>query len=186
MSKTKGNPIHSARSALKNKRALSYIEWVCVILFFIILMAFVLSFVTAIDTIEGSRASIKHILDSFVDEHSIEIYELVKQNEAYEQANIKWMAVALKEVSNEVQRELDLVQINSSMVKMDEDGNPLYYIEAIQLNSNKAPNYGSVDNITVIITLQYTIKVPVRFMGSNVVWADIPLTIESEYTPKFD
>lgn len=168
----------AAKDAVQNKRGSIYVKWVCIILFLVILVAFMISFITAVDTAEGHRAYAKHALDSFAEEHSIAIYDEVKQN----QSNSGRRTWIYNEFMTKMVYGLDLKPAGTNKyVKYDANGNPLYYVGLGNYNIQMR-RYG--DNM-VSMKLRYTLTVPVTFMGTNTVWVDIPMEIVTEFTPKF-
>lgn len=168
----------AAKNAIQNKRGSIYVKWVCIILFLVILVAFMISFITAVDTAEGHRAYAKHALDSFAESHSIAIYDEVKQN----QTNVAVRGWINNEFLATMISGLDLKPSGSNQyAKLDSNGNPLYFVKMGAYNVRVSK--GANDMIKM--RLRYTLTVPVTFMGTNTVWVDIPMEIITEFTPKY-
>ena len=178
-------PSASVRSILKDKRGSSYVMWVCVILFIIVLLAFIMSFMTAIDTVEGHRAYVKQISDSFIDEHSIDIYQHIKKSDGDETYLGEY--AKLSELHRDVTEGLGLKQgAVGEYIKYDSAGKKQYSVTDIDIEMTLERSGGNfTSNEIVIFRITYTISVPVKFMGTNVVWADVPVDITAEFTPKF-
>ena len=173
-------PFQALRAAVQNKRGSVYVKWVCIILFLIILVAFMISFITAVDTVEGHRAFAKHSLDSYTEEHSIKIYEAVKQNDSSSR-RYSALETNLREtlITDLGLTRTDLYEFS----KFNESGEKMYSIKiapyaAVRIQKNEATKL-------VTVKLKYTLSVPVTFMGVNTVWVEIPMEIISEFTPKF-
>lgn len=164
------------KSVVKDKRGLSYIEWACVILFLIILIAFIMSFMIAVDTIESQRAYAKHQLDSYVEDHAIDIYKQVKQSDSK-----GGRLTGYNDMMTAIIDDAGLVYDSeiSRYIHYTEEGKQTYRLSPIGFSATKKSDK------MVEVHLTYTITVPVRFMGATVVWVDVPLDIVSEFTPKF-
>lgn len=176
---TEITPFRSIQATIQNKRASTYVKWVCIILFLIILVAFMMSFMIAVDTAEGHRAYAKHALDSYTEEHSIEIYGAVKQNKSNATERIQLQA----EIQDVLISKLGLVKTGTNeFSKLNESGGTLYYVT---MSERDTVQMRQTRDKTVQIRLAYTLTVPVTFMGTNTVWVDIPMEIISEFTPKF-
>lgn len=162
----------SLRNVVGNKQANSSIMWACLIVFFIILIAFMMSFATAIDTIEGQRSVAKHALDSYVEENAIRIYEEVKQNDDFTDTLLE------DEFAELFITQCGLVEKDGKYACQTEANGVLYYITRPTLSYEEA--------YSAKVIMSYTLSVPVQFGEQGTVWVDLDMNIVSRFNPKFD
>lgn len=163
---------HLIKKVIGNKDANSSITWVCIILFFIILMVFMMSFSTAIDTIEGQRGVAKHALDSYVDENAIRIYTEVKQHSDFTDTLFE------EEFAELFIEQSGLVEKDGKYVYQTEGNGDLYYITR--------PTLSYEESYSAKLIMSYTLSVPVHFGELGTVWVDIDMNIISRFNPKFE
>lgn len=168
----KGTRETSLRNIVGNKHGNSTIQWVALILFFIILMAFMLSFATAIDTVEGQRSVAKHSLDSYLEENAIRIYTEVKQNSDFTDTLFE------DEFAEIFIAQSGLVEKDGRYVYHTEGNGDLYYITR--------PTLSYEEQYSAKLIMSYTLSVPVHFGELGTVWVDLDMNIVSRFNPKFN
>ena len=156
---------------LKNKRGDGYFQACVMILILCMLIAVCLTFVTAVNTIRVVERNARIVLDSFVMENSIIIYDSIKNGHDFTEAvDVSRFQAKLADYNN-------LTKSGAYYYHYDADGDLDYristpYLSMIQTNSLK-------------IAANYTITIPIYFAGIQVTQVSIPVTIESKWTDKF-
>lgn len=161
----------SLKAVVGNKNANSMVQWVALILFFIILMVFLMNFATAIDTIEGQRSVAKHALDSYLEENAIRIYTEVKQNSDFTDTLFE------EEFAERFIEQSGLVEKDGKYVYETEGNGILYYITK--------PTLQFEEQYSAKLIMSYTLTVPVHFGELGTVWVDLDMNIISRFNPKF-
>lgn len=161
----------SLKTMIGNKRANSTVQWVALILFFIILMVFLMNFATTIDTIEGQRSVAKHALDSYLEENAIRIYTEVKQNDDYTETLFE------KEFAEQFISQSGLIEKDGKYVYETQGNGVLYYITK--------PTLQYEEEYSAKLIMSYTLTVPVHFGELGTVWVDLDMNIISRFNPKF-
>lgn len=161
----------SLRTIVGNKSANSTIQWVALILFFIILMVFLMNFATTIDTVEGQRSVAKHALDSYLEENAIRIYTEVKQNNDFTDTLFE------EEFAEQFIAQSGLVEKNGRYAYETEGNGVLYYITK--------PTLHYEEQYSAKLIMSYTLTVPVHFGELGTVWVDLDMNIISRFNPKF-
>ena len=156
---------------LKNKRGDGYIQACVMILILCMLIAVCLTFVTTVNTIRVVERNARIVLDSFVMENSIIIYDSIKNGHDFTEAvDVSQFRIKLADYN-------DLIKSGAYYYHYDPDGDLDYristpYLSMTQTNSLK-------------IAASYTITIPIYFAGIQVTQVSIPVTIESKWTDKF-
>lgn len=154
---------------LKNINGDGYI-WPCIITVVLsMIAAVVMYFLVTVPMIKIQYEDTKKVLDSFIIENSIGVYNSVKVGED-EQLSLNSTAFTEK---------------LSSFCFLDRNGDTLYsYDEEGQLRySLTEPTLTSESNLKV--TANYILSVPIYFNGNHITTADIPMKINAYYTEKF-
>lgn len=156
---------------LKNKRGDGYIQACVMILILCMLIAVCLTFVTTVNTIRVVERNARIVLDSFVMENSIIIYDSIKNGHDFTEAvDVSQFRAKLADYN-------DLTLSGRYYYHYGPDGDLDYrittpYLSMTQTNSLK-------------IAANYTITIPIYFAGVKVTQVSIPVTVESKWTDKF-
>ena len=156
---------------LKNKRGDGYIQACVMILVLCMLIAVCLTFVTTVNTIRVVERNARIVLDSFVMENSIIIYDSIKNGHDFTEAvDVSRFQAKLADYN-------DLTKSGRYYYHYDPDGDLDYrittpYLSMTQTNSLK-------------IAANYTITIPIYFAGVKVTQVSVPVTVESKWTDKF-
>ena len=156
---------------LKNKHGDGYIQACVMILILCMLIAVCLTFVTTVNTIRVVERNARIVLDSFVMENSLIIYDSIKNGHDFTEA------VDVSQYRSKLAAYSDMVKSGSYYYHYDADGDLDYristpYLSMTQTNSLK-------------IAASYTITIPLYFAGVKVTQVSIPVTVESKWTDKF-
>ena len=156
---------------LKNKRGEGYIQACIMILILCILIAVCLTFATTVNTIRVVERNVRIVLDSFVMENSIIIYDSIKNGHDFTEAvDVSQFRIKLADYN-------DLTQSRQYYCHYDPDGNLDYRITA--------PVLSMTQTNSLKIAANYTITIPLYFAGIQVTQVSIPVTVESKWTDKF-
>ncbi len=154
---------------LKNKKAEGYI-FPCVITVILgMIAAVVIYFISTVYMIKNQKEDVKKVLDSFVVENAIEIYNSIKVGED-EQLYLDSTAFIGK---------------LTSFSHLNKGGNTLYSYDSDGVLRYKLSKPILTADNDLKITASYTLYVPVYFNGILVATATIPIRINSYYTEKF-
>lgn len=156
---------------LKNKRGDGYFQACVMILILCMLIAVCLTFVTTVNTIRVVERNVRIVLDSFVMENSIIIYDSIKNGHDFTEAvDVSQFRIKLAEYN-------DLAQSGRYYYHYDTDGHLDYQISA--------PYLSMTQTNSLKIAANYTITIPLYFAGVKVTQVSIPVTVESKWTDKF-
>lgn len=156
---------------LKNKRGDGYIQACVMILILCLLIAVCLTFATTVNTIRVVERNVRIVLDSFVMENSIIIYDSIKNGHDFTEAvDVSQFRIKLADYN-------DLTQSGQYYCHYDPDGNLDYRITASVLSMTQTNS--------LKIAANYTITIPLYFAGVKVTQVSIPVTVESKWTDKF-
>ena len=156
---------------LKNKRGDGYIQACVMILILCLLIAVCLTFATTVNTIRVVERNVRIVLDSFVMENSIIIYDSIKNGHDFTEAvDVSQFRIKLADYN-------DLTQSRQYYCHYDPDGNLDYRITA--------PVLSMTQTNSLKIAANYTITIPLYFAGIQVTQVSIPVTVESKWTDKF-
>ena len=131
----------------------------------------ILTYASAISKVNIIRENSKIVLDSFVTENAVEIYNSIKQgNDFTEALNEDKYRTSLKEFCT--------LDVNGTkMYSYDSEGNEMYSITAPELSFETENE--------LELQVGYTVYVPIRFMGVTVSTANIPVEVTSDLAEKF-
>ena len=156
---------------LKNKRGDGYIQACVMILILCMLIAVCLTFVTTVNTIRVVERNARIVLDSFVMENSIIIYDSIKNGHDFTEAvDVSQFRANLAEYNN-------LRKTGAYYYHYYPDGDLDYRITA--------PVLSMTQTNSLKIAANYTITIPIYFAGVKVTQVSIPVTVESKWTDKF-
>ena len=154
-----------------NRKGEGYILPCVLILVVCMILSVFVSFALSVNVIRMSKRNTRVVLDSFVMQNSILIYDSIKNgNDFTEYLDEDEYIDALCEFCT-------LDKRGENLYAYDNDGNENYRISVPEIGYN-------YDNTLKIYT-SYTIFVPVYFAGVRVETVEVPLTIDSEFSDKF-
>lgn len=156
---------------MKNKRGEGYIPACITVIILCMLTAVCLTFVTTIGVVHMTERNSRIVLDSFVMQNAIQIYDSIKNGTDYTQ-------------------ELDetaYVEALCAFSKFDNSGDVLYAYgeDGEWLYSITRPVVSFTYEETLKIYASYTVTVPIAFGDVSMEWIRIPVTVESRYKEKF-
>lgn len=156
---------------LKNKRGDGYIQACVMILILCMLIAVCLTFVTTVNTIRVVERNARIVLDSFVMENSIIIYDSIKNGHDFTEAvDVSRFQAKLADYNN-------LTKSGAYYYHYDPDGDLDYRITT--------PVLSMTQTNSLKIAADYTITIPLYFAGMQISTVSIPITVESRLTNKF-
>lgn len=156
---------------LKNERGDGYIQACVMILILCMLIAVCLTFVTTVNTIRVVERNTRIVLDSFVMENSIIIYDSIKNGHDFTEAvDVSQFRIKLADYN-------DLTKSEAYYYHYAPDGSLDYRITT--------PVLSMTQTNSLKIAANYTITIPIYFAGVKVTQVSIPVTVESKWTDKF-
>lgn len=156
---------------LKNKRGDGYIQACFMILILCMLIAVCLTFATTVNTIRVVERNARIVLDSFVMENSIIIYDSIKNGHDFTEAvDVSQFRIKLADYN-------DLTESGAYFYHYDPDGDLDYRITT--------PVLSMTQTNSLKIAANYAITIPIYFAGVKVTQVSIPVTVESKWTDKF-
>ena len=156
---------------MKSKRAEGYVSTCVMIVIICMLLSVFVTFAVAVNTVKTVKRNSRVVLDSFVMQNSIEIYNSIKQG------NNKTDGIDAAEYREALTEFCTLEKLGYCYYNYDSDGDLNYYITT--------PYVGFTVDKKLQIFTSYTIYVPIRFAGIRVSTVRIPITVESKYNEKF-
>ncbi len=156
---------------MKNKRGDGYIGTCVMILILCMILSIFIEFVATVNVIRISERNARIVLDSFVMENSIEIYDSIKTGTDFTE---------VVDVEKYVSKycEYNSLDFNGNILYCcDDEGEELYWqtIPTVQL----------IEENRLKIFAEYTITVPLYFAGHQVTEVTVPITVTSKFNPKF-
>ena len=156
---------------MKSKRAEGYVSTCVMIVIICMLLSVFVTFAVAVNTVKTVKRNSRVVLDSFVMQNSIEIYNSIKQG------NNKTDGIDAAEYREALTEFCTLEKRGYCYYNYDSDGDLNYYITT--------PYVGFTVDKKLQVFTSYTIYVPIRFAGIRVSTVRIPITVESKYNEKF-
>ncbi len=156
---------------LRNKRGEGYIFPCVMIVVVCMILSVVIFFASAVSMVRITEQNTKIVLDSYVMQNSIQIYNSIKQGNDYTQALDREAYV------NALCDFCTLEKSGSYLYAYNDDGSLKYLITPPVITFRK-------EN-TLKIRLAYTLYVPIWFDGKIVRYAIIPVTVDSSFNEKF-
>ena len=156
---------------MKSKRGDGYIGTCVMILILCMILSIFIEFVATVNVIRISERNARIVLDSFVMENSIEIYDSIKTGTDF----------------TEVVDVEQYISKYSTYNSMDIRGNMLYCCddEGEELYWQTIPTVQLIEENRLKIIAEYTITVPLYFAGHQVTEVTVPITVTSRFNPKF-
>lgn len=156
---------------MKNRRGDGYIGTCVMILILCMILSIFIEFVATVNVIRISERNARIVLDSFVMENSIEIYDSIKTGTDF----------------TEVVDVEQYISKYSEYNSLDINGNMLYCVgdEGEELYRQTIPTVRLIEENRLKIIAEYTITVPLYFAGHQVTEVTVPITVTSKFNPKF-
>lgn len=156
---------------MKNKRGDGYIGTCVMILILCMILSIFIEFVATVNVIRISERNARIVLDSFVMENSIEIYDSIKTGTDF----------------TEVVDVEQYISKYSEYNSLDFNGNMLYCCgdDGEELYRQTIPTVQLIEENRLKIIAEYTITVPLYFAGHQVTEVTVPITVTSKFNPKF-
>ncbi len=162
----------SVRKIISNKSGFSTIQWAIMIIVLVTVLVFTVYYAATVSNAAAQRQKAKTALDEYLQTNAIRIYSEVKQKDDYTEEEY------VEEYIEFLARADNLTKESDRLVSYSESGATRYYMTIPQMTF--------LEDFTPKFIVEYTISLPVAFAGSNMIWVDIPMTIESRFIPKFD
>lgn len=159
------------RGILKNRRGEGYIKVCVIIIILCMLLSVFISFVSAVSIIRQVERNARVVLDSYVTQSSIEIYNSIKNGSDY--TELLNNAGYISEFSSF--NSLDFYR--NMLYSYDEDGNEQYRLTL--------PTLSFIRDKQLKIAVNYDITIPLYFAGIRVTEATVPITVVSRLNEKF-
>ena len=156
---------------MKNKKGEGYVSACVMIIVICMLMSVFVTFAVAVNTVKTVKRNSRVVLDSFVMQNSIEIYDSIKQG------NNKTNEIDAGEYVDALSDFCTLERQGFCYYNYDSDGEINYYITT--------PYVGFTTDKKLQIFTSYTVYIPIRFAGIRISTAKIPITVKAEYNEKF-
>mgnify|MGYP000980186695 CR=1 FL=1 len=156
---------------LKNKRGEGYIFPCLMIVVVCMILSILIFFASSVSVVRITEKNSKIVLDSYVMQNSIQIYNSIKQGNDYTEAlDRNDYIVALCDFCN-------LAKIGSYLYAYNDDGSLKYRMTL--------PIITFWEENSLKIQLSYTLYVPIWFDGRITQYAVIPVTVQSSFKEKF-
>lgn len=156
---------------MRNKKGEGYVPTCVMIVVICMLLSVFVTFAVAVNTVKTVERNSRVVLDSFVMQNSIEIYDSIKQG---------------NNETNEIEAD-EYREALSDFCTLEKTGDLFYnYDSDRDLNyCISKPYVGFTTENKLQIYASYTVYIPIRFAGIRVSTAVIPITVESKYNEKF-
>lgn len=156
---------------MRNKRGEGYITACVTVVILCMLIAAFLTFISVVGTIRMTKRNARIVLDSFVIQNAIEIYDSVKNGTNHTQ----------------VLEGTEYVADLCDFCMFEERGEILYassdYGEWMYSITKPVLSFTEEDTLKIIA--EYTAIVPIRFGGVSVETVRIPVKVKSRFNEKF-
>lgn len=156
---------------MRNKRGEGYILTCIIVLVVCMLLSVFITFATTVNMVRMTKRNSQIVLDSFVMENSILIYNSIKNGNDY---------------TNELQTDVYIDNL-CSFCTFEENADYLYAYSSdgvLKYKLSRPEIFFSTEGELKIYT-QYTVYIPVGFGGATVTMAQVPITVESKFNEKF-
>ena len=159
------------RGALKNRHGESYIKVCVIIIALCMLLSVFISFVSAVGIIRQVKRNTRVVLDSYVTQNSIEIYNSIKNGSDH----------------TELLDSAGYISEFSSFNSLDFYGNMLYSynVDGNEQYRLTLPTMSFIQDKQLKISVKYDITIPLYFAGVRVTEVTVPITVVSRLNEKF-
>ena len=155
----------------RNKQGEGYIFPCVMIVVVCMILSIFIFFASAVSMVRVTEENTKIVLDSYVMQNSIQIYNSIKQGNDYT------AALNRESYINALCKFCTLEKGSIYLYAYDEDGR-LKYLMTYPVITFRKEN-------TLKVQLRYTLYVPVWFDNKIVRYAIIPVTVDSSFNEKF-
>ena len=156
---------------LKSRRGEGYIFPCLMIVVVCMILSVLIFFATSVSLVRITEKNSRIVLDSYVMQNSIQIYNSIKQGNDYTEV------LDRNEYINALCDFSSLAKIGSSLYSYNDDGS-LKYRMTLPVITFREEN-------SLKIQLSYTLYVPIWFDDKIVRYAVIPVTVVSSFKEKF-
>ena len=156
---------------LQSRKGEGYIVPCVFILIFAMIFAMIFTYSASISKVNLMRENTKVVLDSFLTQNSTEIYNSIKQGNDYTEV------IDTEEFRTSLISFCTLEIEDGMLYSYDADGKELYHITEPVLSFREANELELVVN--------YTITIPMWFVGNEFPAVSIPIEVTSILTEKF-
>lgn len=154
-----------------NKKGDGYIPICILIVILCMMLAIFINFVSAVNIVRQTKRNARVVLDNYVMQNSIEIYDEIKNgNDHIEVIDTSGYINAFSSFNS-----LDLS--DDMLYCYDDEGNELYRI--------MIPVISFVQEKQLKIKLEFDIIIPMYFAGIRVVEATVPVNVTSLFNEKY-
>ena len=171
--KSKENSM-SVKKSITDKSGFSKIQWCILLVVLALIMAFILSYVVAINIAQSQKKIATQALDAFIEDNAIRIYSEVKQNSDYTEELLEDEFLKKLVETNG----LEVYGTDKYACKSADGRNTQYVITK--------PEMDFEEDYSAKVIIEYTISVPLEFNGRPAIWVDIPITVTSRFMPKYE
>lgn len=155
---------------LNSKKASGYIDAAIYTVVISMILSVILLYASIITIVQTTKNDTRRVLDSFIMQNSIEIYDSIKNG-------------------NDFTEEIDEDSFTSSIIyslSLDKSENAIYAYDSsgtvTYIMTN--PNVTYTTDNTLKLKAEYTLKIPVQFAGIKLFDLVIPQGVKSSYTLK--
>ncbi len=156
---------------MNNKRGAGYIPACVMIIILTMLLSVFLTFVSAVNIVRQTKRNSRVVLDSYVMEESIAIYNSIKNG------NDEAVALDSGSYIKSLCEFCTFAEKSNKLYSYSSDGDMQYYLSK--------PTIGYTKDKELKIYASYTVYIPIYFAGIRVDTAVIPVTVKSNFTEKF-
>ncbi len=156
---------------MQNKRGEGYIPTCVMIIILTMLLSVFVTFVSAINIVKQTKRNSRVVLDSYVMQESIKIYDSIKNG------NNKTPVLDSDSYVDSLCEFCTFAEKNDMLYNYNSDGDIQFYLTK--------PTVGYMEDKELKIYTSYTIYIPIYFAGIRVETAQIPITVTSNFTQKF-
>lgn len=156
---------------MQNKRGEGYIPTCVMIIILTMLLSVFVTFVSAINIVKQTKRNSRVVLDSYVMQESIKIYDSIKNG------NDKTPVLDSDSYVDSLCEFCTFAEKNDMLYNYNSDGDIQFYLTK--------PTVGYMEDKELKIYTSYTIYIPIYFAGIRVETAQIPITVTSNFTQKF-
>lgn len=151
---------------------MTYIKTAVIVLITAMILSLVLTYASIMTIVQTTKSNTERVLDSFVIENSIFIFDSIKKGNDFTNA-----------ISTE-----DFINGFSADCTLDNDGSYFYNIDGNGRYIYKLtiPQTTFTVNNTLNLTCRLDILIPIHFAGKQVSEIRIPVTVKSSYNLKYD
>lgn len=156
---------------MKRKSGEGCIEICIFTVIFCIILSVMISFISTVEIIRQTKRNSRVVLDSFVMNNSVDIYDSLKQGEDTVEILDTEKFISDFCSFNSLQKGTDC------LIYTDEHGNKEYSLSKPQME------FTSENRMKIKIS--YTVNVPLTFAGIKIAEANVPIAVTSNYDKKF-